>query len=385
MRNTGLRDIVLDDFNKSILKNIKTKTKAKSNFRVFLCDRYSVRGKDIEFCELNEKGDFVKTVQDVHILKYITTCYLNNVPIRDGGNRYYSPVYSKVGCLGVVLFETSTPSESLVITNPIELYVKKSMSALGQGILSNLCLIKDTPDKYDSTITSKISYVYEYFPFGEIRDCVCMFVNIKDFVSVQSKLGKPELFIRLREFSEKVTSIANSRYGIVNCVFGGSALIVFNVLLFESVEIACRRAVCAAIKIREETKDIFQIDAYVGIGSNAGSAFFFDFENSCLSNYTCFGEIVSNTKKIEHISGKKVGHTNGQSLATESEHIMLSKSIYSNLSDEDLKKGFRGDMIIPRSLYSDSLYGIPITAKMTSCSNCLRRCRGCPETNREEG
>ena len=366
-KNMELKNIVLDDFNRSILKNVKLKT--KSNHRLFLCNRYSAKTEDVVFFELTERGAFFK-VEDKDVLSCVTKCYLNNFPIREG-NEYYSPIYSKVGSLGVVLFEATSP-ENVIISGPREAYIEKSMYALGQGILSNLCHVENTMDKrkYDFTIDNKRAYVYEYLPFANRRDCVCMFINIKDLVNVHSSLSEADMFDKLHEFSEKIKNIVTSHYGVVNSIFGGGALAIFNVLLYEEINVACRRAICAAVQIRKEIEKKFHIDTYVGIGGNVGEAFFFDFGNPY--NYTCFGGIVSKTKKIENVSGRNVVFAGGRTLATDSEHIMLSESIYSKL-DAELKALFR-DLNVPKTLYAEKLYGLPSETKINSCGNPPRFC-----------
>ena len=379
IKNIELRDIVLDGFNRSILRNVKSKI--KSNYRVFLCKRRSAENEIIAFHELTEKGAFFR-VDDNSIYNYIVECYLKNVSIQDK-NKYFAPICSKVGCLGVILFEANS-QEGLVVTVPSKTYIEKSMSALGQSILSNLCDIETTANvgDFEDKIAQKRSCVFEYVPFASRRNCVCMFINIKDFANIYTNpnLSENDIFYKLQVFSEKIKDIANTHFGIVNYIFGGGALVIFNVLLYEDIKVACHRAICAAVKIRKEIKN-FHVDSLVGIGSNTGTTFFFDFGNPRFPNYTCFGQIVSKTKKIEDISGKNAFYDNGKLLATDSEHIMISKSIYVEL-DNTLQSRLKC-LNIPKNQYNEELYGLPNESIINLC-DCSRSCLECTKIQQQE-
>jgi len=264
---------------------------------------------------------------------------------------------------------------------------------LGQAILSNIShfeisdLGKDNVGNLNMTIANKISKFNGYIPFAQKQPCVVMFVNIRNFSILQTEWSDTEELRFALKFSNCIEESVRKNYGIVNGFWGGSALVLFNVLLYERLDVACRRALCAVANLNEEiakTFEDFSIEVNLGIGSNAGNVFFcgVGLNESCY-NYNSFGSEVGKAKKHEYISGRTIWvYDEERFYKTPNEkhtHIMVSKDFFDEINgnhDHHIEK-ISFPIRLRQSLNIEELYGFTVDKTPNPCASCIKCASSC--------
>ncbi|MCL2627081.1 MAG: hypothetical protein FWD44_00075 [Oscillospiraceae bacterium] len=357
-------EIINTDFISRTLCLAKDKLGAEDYF-IYFCDRKKAKNGTIQFDIFNSDWESVEDESNQEICEIIKKCYLDNTYSNDTLKDYAICIPSQIGCLGVVLFSNiNFQNDGTYVQAGVEQFVTNSMSALGHAMLSKLCIfdaddgVEDEEDDLDfddflDEFEKKRSLIGKYIPFGN-RKCVTMFVDIRNFTQLQAEWAaspdQKELQFNLK-FSNLIEESSKNHYGIVNGFWGGSALIVLNVLLHEKIDVACRRALCAANEIKKSFHTLLgtlgiteefikQHHIKLGIGGNAGNVFFFGFGyNDSFHNYNCLGALVSEAKKLERFSGRSILIYDAEEREYKTphdkpDHIIISEGFYDIIKNE---------------------------------------------------
>lgn len=394
-RNTAkVNEISFDKFN--------PEWKKISNFKIKWNDN-----RQLEYSEEEEKH---KDKEKHKMYEIIKDCYLKNEDNSFKSN-FIVPIPSKIGCLGVVVFSKSTDKNHKKgkLGNDMSATerqnVRQPMSALGDALLMKLSCFKNP----HLTLTEKIAKrfnqdfnleldtvhdkFWKYIPFAK-RDCVTMFIDIRNFSVFQDELSsyrndKCEHVKFYIEVSQTIAEVATSHFGIVNGFWGGSALLIFNALLYETLETACRRALCATKHIIEEMNKIFDLfkketmsaDIRLGIGGNAGEVFFFGFgSNKGSYSYNAMGKVVSETKKIERFSDINILENDqdhhDMTPCEEHDHVILSKEFHEAIKNDKLVGEKVVSMNSLKNRCKDDLWGFKKGNLLETCENFIE-CNNC--------
>ena len=298
----------------------------------------------------------------------VRKCYKSNTSKgRNGSGFILRPILSKVGCLGVVCF-----SKCCIPKSPeTEKFLTSCMSAIGNRFLSYIFETEPT----QNLLRSKTTDLRQYFPVCDTKSVV-MFINIRDFNgSVNNDFEDWQSYDEYKKNYENIARIATDHYGVVVNFWGGGALIIFNVLLIEDIKCACRRSLCAALRVRKSLQG--ESEVKLGIAGNTGSVLFFGFGNEYESanNYYGYGKVFGEAKKWEHtISGRESIIHPSIPFNTPNDyegHIILSTEFLECVCD-NCRKHFDDDICIHSRLKIDNICGISSPQNLSRCQNNLK-------------
>lgn len=223
------------------------------------------------------------------------------------------PICSEIGCIGILAFEnTENMLEKLYYTSAEVSYINDYSYLIGRVIINNV--IGAINDKVLSS-----SKTNSLLPYGN-HNCVSLFINLRNLsVLLNNKDKKVQMQMQhyLDDFFSLLQEVSYKHFGIINKYLGGGALILFNIMIYEGMEQAGLRAICSALTIIEEYKEIKDfyydiadnVELELGIGIDGGDAFFTMRSGNDCYDYTCIGKNINISKKIEEFAGRDtIGH-----------------------------------------------------------------------------
>lgn len=235
------------------------------------------------------------------------------------------PISTRVGCIGVLIFQTTLGPEGLDLQRKHETSAQEAASIVGKIMIDDLF---DKLGPMGQDIHHKESASENFLPHG-YHSCVLVFVDLRSLSRLLGSANeRPKVYEMIKEFNQAISNQTQRHYGVVNKYIGAGALLLFNLTVDDDVineyrNIAALRALCAAAAIQErfqeieqdyreilfetmsarEAKKIFK-DIDIGVGMNADQPYLYPIGTADRFDYSCFGSAVSLAKSIESISGR---------------------------------------------------------------------------------
>lgn len=243
----------------------------------------------------------------------------------DGDTYQLFPIPTRVGCIGVLIFQTTPGPEGLHLQGGDETSAREAASIVGK------VMIDDVFDKYgppgqNNHLDQSTSRMV--VPYGN-HNCVVVFVDLRSLSRLlRSANDRPKVYQMIEKFNGAISNQARRHYGVVNKYIGAGALLLFNLTVDDAAindyrNIAALRALCATAAIQErfqgieqeyrevlfetmsarEAKGVFR-DIDIGVGMNAEQPYLYPMGTANRYDYSCFGSAVSLAKSIESVSGR---------------------------------------------------------------------------------
>jgi class 3 adenylate cyclase len=243
----------------------------------------------------------------------------------DGGTYHLIPISTRVGCIGVLIFQTTPGAEELHMQGPDETTAREAASIVGK------VMIDDLFDRYGS-IGHKNHFEQSapemILPYGN-HNCIVVFVDLRSLSRLlDSANDRMKVYEMIEEFIGTISNQTRRHYGVVNKYIGAGALLLFNLTVDDNAinqyrNIAALRALCAAAAIQSRFQEIEQEyrdalfeteagrkvrtvfrDIDIGVGMNAEQPYLYTIGTADRYDYSCFGSAVSLAKSIESVSGR---------------------------------------------------------------------------------
>ena len=171
-------------------------------------------------------------------------------------------------------------------------------------------VLRNAFSKYVSPeIVKRITNLQGDFFAGEERELSILFTDIRGFTSISERLSPNQIVELLNRYFTPMTAIVRDSEGTLD-KFIGDALMAFWNAPLEVADHAVK-AVDGAIEmqsklfaLREELKNDFGVELYIGAGINTGSVYVGNMGSQDLVNYTLIGDNVNLAARLEGLSSE---------------------------------------------------------------------------------